>query len=62
MKRFLKYCLLFGLPFGLLVVWYVLLDPFKVIWHYDEYYEPNDFVGINRGYVTTMSYINVSSI
>ena len=58
MKRFLKYCLLFSLPFGLLVVWYVLLDPFKVIWHYDEYYEPNDFVGINRGYVTTISYIN----
>ena len=62
MKRFLKYCLLFSLPFGLLIVWYVLLDPFKVIWQYEVYYEPGDFVGINRGYVSTMHYVNHKDI
>lgn len=58
MKRFAKYCLLFSLPMAILLICYILMDPFKVIWHYDSYYDPNDFVGINRGYASTMNYIN----
>ncbi len=37
---------------------YIMLDPFKVIRHYDNYYEVGNVVPMNRGMVTTMNYIN----
>lgn len=47
------------LPFG---IWYICSDPFKVIYHYDEYYEnpathPNR-IGLNKGVVTVNTYLN----
>lgn len=57
MKRFLKYCSLFSLPVLVVVGMYVVFDPFKVIWHYDNYYctAGGD---VNRAYVSTMNYLN----
>lgn len=58
MKRFIKYCFLFSLPFLFFIVGYIVVDPFKVIRHYNLYYTSDDCIGINRGYVSTMHYIN----
>ena len=41
-----------------MVIVYIILDPFKVIWHYDVYYQSDDVVGLNRGYVSAMHYSN----
>lgn len=47
------------LPF---IVWYVVADPFKVLRHYDEYYEDpakNDArIGLNKGMVSLETYKN----
>ena len=40
------------------VVYYAILDPFKVIKHYDLYYQPDEIIGINRGFASTMHYNN----
>lgn len=58
MRRFIKSYLFFCLPFIVLGGYYVILDPFKVIKHYEMYYQPDDFVSLNRGFVSTMHYIN----
>lgn len=58
MKRFLKYCILFSFPFVFMFVLYFIVDPFKVIKHYDNYYVKGDIVAVNRNYVSTMTYIN----
>lgn len=58
MKRFFRFCLLLCLPLLILVLIYVWIDPFKVIWHYDVYYQSDDVVGLNRGYVSAMHYCN----
>lgn len=58
MKRFIIYCILFAVPFVFLLVLYFVVDPFKVIRHYDNYYVQGDIVAVNRNYVSTMTYIN----
>lgn len=54
MKRFLTYCLLFALPFVILVLPYFVWDPFKVLYHYDIYCTPGEpqAVNINRTMVS----------
>lgn len=56
MKRFFKYWLLFLSPFFVFLLFYFYLDPFKVIWSYDNYYVKGDG-GINRDFVSTNMYI-----
>lgn len=58
MKRFLLFCLLLCLPILALAIVYIVIDPFKVIWKYEAYYEPDDVIHLNRGYVSAMQYIN----
>jgi len=58
MNRFLKYSLAFLCPFFILLISYVLLDPFKVLWHYDNYYVEGDGASVNRSFVSTMNYLN----
>ena len=58
MRRFVKYCLLFAIPFLVLLGCYIWYDPFKVIWHYDNYYVKGDGGSLNRNYVSTMNYLN----
>ena len=42
----------------MLLAAYIIIDPFKVIRHYDNYYQVGDVVQMNRGMVTIMNYIN----
>ena len=58
MKRYLLKLLLFLSPILLIVGTYVIFDPFKVIWHYDNYYANLREVVINRGYVSTQVFDN----
>ena len=58
MVRFIKNIFLFSIPFLLLVIAYLWADPFKVIYHYDNYYEEVGGGATNRGYVSTMNYLN----
>lgn len=67
MKKFLTKIFRFSLigivPFLILIIIYVVLDPFKVIKSYDSLINPKDkcFVGINQDYVSTTTFINNSS-
>ena len=56
---FYKICIL-SLPFSSLFIVYVYLDPFKVIYHYNSYYQSGFpcYVGLDRDYVSTQTFIN----
>lgn len=58
MIKFLKYILLFSLPLFILLPIYIATDVFKVIYHYDPYYDGAYYIGTNRAYGSTMTYIN----
>lgn len=58
MKNFLVKITLFCLPFFILVIIYVTTDVFKVIYHYAPFYTDSDYIGVNRAYGSTMTYIN----
>ena len=60
MKKFLLYCAIFVLPFLVILLPYFITDPFKVIYHYENYYayEGNEYyINTNRGFVSTQMYI-----
>lgn len=60
MKRFLLYCAIFVLPFVVVLLPYFITDPFKVLYHYDNYYETNGkdyYINTNRSFVSTQMYI-----
>ena len=60
MKRFLRFCFLFALPFIVLLLPYFIADPFKVLYHYDNYYEDKGedyYINTNRSFVSTRMYI-----
>lgn len=58
MKRFLVVIVLFCVPFIIILVPYLITDPFKVLYHYDVYAETGKpmYVNINRSYVSTQMY------
>ena len=58
MRGFIKFCVLLCLPIAVMVVFYIIEDPYKVIWHYDNYYPSDNVIVLNRGYVSAMHYIN----
>lgn len=58
MKKFILKVLALSIPFAIIFVIYVALDPYKAIWHYDQYYLPSDFIEVNRGYASTCTYDN----
>ena len=59
MKRFLIKISAFFLPVVILVIIYIATDVFKVIHHYDPYFDPYPYyIGVNRAYGSTMTYIN----
>ena len=57
MRRFIQHTLIFLIPIGTLFLCYLVLDPFKVIHHYERYYIKGDGGPVNRNYVSTMTYI-----
>ncbi|MGZ5285665.1 MAG: hypothetical protein ACXWB9_00705 [Flavisolibacter sp.] len=54
-KKFLARLLLFSIPFILMVVTYIYLDPFKVVWNYPAYYDTagSNNISLNKDYVST---------
>lgn len=58
MKSFIKLLLQFCIPFIVLVLIYIVLDPFKVVWHYDSFFDPEKQgrVGLNKDYVSTATF------
>lgn len=60
MKKFIISCILFSIPLWIVLVPYIWMDPFKVLYHYDNYYvcDGRDWTfDVNRGYVSTQMYI-----
>ena len=60
MKRFLLYCAIFVLPFVVVLFPYFITDPFKVLHHYDNYYETEGkdyYIDVNRSHVSTQMFI-----
>ena len=56
MKRFLCKISLFFLPVMVLLMCYIIIDPFKVVWHYDNYRKTDSGASLNRGFVSAMTY------
>jgi hypothetical protein len=59
-KTFLVKLLLFSIPFLVFVSLYFYLDPFKIVRHYDSFYQsgrPN-YITLNKDYVSTENWIN----
>jgi len=60
MKRFLKYIALFVLPIGIVLLPFVMTDPFMVLRNYNRYYPENGtplYINNNRSYVCTRMYL-----
>ncbi len=64
MKQFLKQVFYFGLigiiPLFILLISYLITDPFKVIYTYDSFYDNNSksLIGLNKSYVSTETFLN----
>lgn len=60
MKKFIILSLKFLSPFIILILVYVVMDPFKIIRHYDSYYESEGLaqVGVNKDFMSTSNFIN----
>lgn len=57
--KFIKRFILFLLPFFMIMGMYLMLDPFKVIWHYDDYFpEQEARVDLNHGFVSIENFDN----
>lgn len=59
MKKFIILLLKFAVPPVVLVLaFYAWMDPFKVLWHYDTYYESDSAtnISLNKDYVTTANF------
>jgi len=56
LNKFIYKTLIVLFPFLLLLLLYIILDPFKVIHGNPPFYKKGDVVDINRGYVSTATY------
>lgn len=60
MKRFARTLFIFGLPLLMLLGIYLCIDPFRVVWHYENYYPTgrSEGISLNPSFVATQNYIN----
>lgn len=58
--KFIIKLFVFCFPVILLLSFYIVTDPFKVIYHYDAYYSSDGkpYVAINQDYVSTETFLN----
>jgi hypothetical protein len=59
--RLLTRSLILGAPLAVLAMLYACCDPFKVLYHHEQYYGPRDQVSLNRDYVSTELYVSSPS-
>jgi hypothetical protein len=57
MRLFLKTLLIFFIPFIVFILIYLVTDPFKIFYEYDNYYAKDDFVSLNRSVINTKTYL-----
>lgn len=60
MKKFLTLLFIFLSPFIMVLLFYIASDPFKVIWHYDNYYHETGAARgtMDKDYVSTANFEN----
>ena len=60
MKKFGVKFIVFLLPFIAVLSIYLMMDPFKVIWNYDSFYEAKEIGGVvlNKDFVSTTNFEN----
>ncbi len=58
-KYFFKRILLFCSPFLIIFLIYIVTDPFRIIYEYDDYYK-NSIININRDFVSSEVYLKNS--
>ena len=61
-NKFLYKIFLFSIPIWIIVLFYIVTDPFKVLYNYSTYYNIGDTIAIaiNKDYVSTQTLINNS--
>ncbi|HAF30838.1 MAG TPA: hypothetical protein DCG75_17500 [Bacteroidales bacterium] len=57
MRNLLKKLIFFSLPVIVFLLIYLVTDPFKILYDYNDYYSKNDFVSLNRSVINTKTYI-----
>ena len=58
MKKFIKYIIIYSIPLAVAFMFYAMVDPFKVVWHYDNYYTEPYWLTLNMDYIGTTNYDN----
>lgn len=58
MKKFILQSLLFFSPFIIITAMMIYLDPHKVFFHYDHYYDKDAFITPNREHIVVKTYLN----
>lgn len=59
-NRPLKFVLELFIPVILLVIYYIIADPYKIIWHYDAFFPEvgTSYVGLDHDYVSVATFDN----
>ena len=58
-RKYIKKLIIISIPFWCFLGWYIILDPFEVIWHYDDYYKQRGTrLSLNQGYVGISNFEN----
>lgn len=60
MRSFLKWILIFLIPLYIVIISYFIIDPFKVLYRYDDY-SVGSFLQLNRDFVSTQTFLNKNS-
>lgn len=61
--KLLRRIFLFSLPLLCIIALYIVVDPFKVVWTYDDYYPQDDSaVALDMDYVSVENYHNKSTM
>ncbi|MCM1517987.1 MAG: hypothetical protein NC117_05030 [Pseudoflavonifractor sp.] len=58
LNKFVLRCLVAILPLIIILSAYIVLDPFRVVRNHDPFYVPGSPLPYNKGYASTMTYLN----
>jgi len=56
-KEFAVKFIIFTLPMSMVIASYVVFDPFKVLYTYDDFYDKS-YVNVNRDYISSRTFVN----
>lgn len=60
MKKFIFKLFIIAFPFALILSFYLIIDPYKVLYHYDKYFISNKIqrIDLNKDFISTQNFIN----